>query len=838
MSNVNRKEIDSTAEPAMQRLRDWFAGRQWTPLAFQQQAWDAYLAGESGLIHAPTGIGKTYAAWGGPLLEALANPALPSQKRGRVSSAPLQVLWITPLRALAADIADALRAPAAELLPAWTVETRTGDTPASRKQLQNRILPTALVTTPESLSLLLSYPGARNRFASLQAVVVDEWHELMGSKRGVLVELALARLRTWVASLRTWGLSATMADLETAMQTLLGRRPAAGRLIRGELPKDVVIEAVIPGEIERFPWAGHLGLKLLPQVVDLIESAGSSLVFTNTRAQCEMWYRAIVDCRPEWSAAVGLHHGSLDRNERETVEMQLRKGMLKCVVCTSSLDLGVDFSPVERVLQIGSPKGVARLLQRAGRSGHRPGAASRIFCVPTHALELIEIAAVRHAIREGRIEPRRPVTLPLDLLVQHLVTVALCDGFEANALFDELKTTAAFADLTRREFDWAVDFVASGGPSLQAYREFARIVPENDRYVVADPNVARRHRLGIGTITSDAAITVKFVKGQRLGTVEERFVARLRKGDSFVFGGRVLEYVRMRDMTLFVRLGRRRKGAVPQWLGGRMPLSTQLAAAVRDRLESVRRGRGAADPELAAVAPLLELQQRWSAIPGRRELLVEALRTRDGRHLFLYPFEGRRVHEGLGALLAWRLSQIEVLSIAVSVNDYGLELLCDREIPLASVEDGSLFRTADLMADILASLNASEMARRQFREVARVAGLVFQGYPGRRKSGSQVQASSGLLYNVFQRYDPENLLLGQSVREVLENQLEFRRLEDCLQRMAQSRVCLEHPPHPTPLAFPLMVDRLRTRVSSEKLSERVQRMQVRLEKRAREEAPQ
>jgi len=831
-------KTDTAVDLPLQALQRWFAERGWQPLEFQKQAWQAYRSGESGLIHAPTGVGKTYAAWGGPVLEALDGPEPQLQKRGGKSGVPLQVLWITPLRALAADIAAALQAMAAGVGLDWTVETRTGDTPASRKQRQNRILPTALVTTPESLSLLLSYPDARKRFASLRAVVVDEWHELMGSKRGVLTELALARLRTGVKSLRTWGLSATMADLDAALQTLLGGRTDAGRLVRGNLPKDIAIEAVIPEEIERFPWAGHLGLKLLPEVVSRIEGVRSSLVFTNTRSQCEMWYQAIVSRRPQWSRQVGLHHGSLDRRERESVEDRLRQGRLKCVVCTSSLDLGVDFSPVELVLQIGSPKGVARLLQRAGRSGHRPGAPSRVICIPTNALELIEIAAARRAIRQGRIEPRRPVSLPLDVLVQHLVTVAMGDGFEPQALFEELTTTAAFADLTRRQFDWALDFVSSGGPSLRAYSEFARIVAQNGRYTVADRAVARRHRLSIGTITSDASIAVKFVNGKRLGTVEERFVSRLRKGDSFVFGGRLLEYVRMRDMTLFVRRGRGRTGSVPQWLGGRMPLSTQLAAAVRERLESIRRGGVVEDPELAAVAPLLELQSRWSAIPGSGELLVESLRTREGRHLFLYPFEGRRVHEGLGALLAWRLTESAALSIAIAVNDYGLELLCDREIPLASVENGSLFCARDLMADILESLNASEMARRRFREIARVAGLVFQGYPGSRKTGSQIQASSGLLYNVFRRYDPENLLLEQSMREVLENQLEFRRLKDCLQRIARGRIRLTRPPHPTPLAFPLMVDRLRTRVSSEKLSERVRRMQVRLEKRARKGATQ
>jgi ATP-dependent Lhr-like helicase len=823
-------------QAALKLVCQWFDARSMQPFDFQREAWDAYLAGQSGLIHAPTGIGKTYAAWFGPLIEWMAghhrNQPLDGfdNRRARDESPRIRVLWVTPLRALSADIHDALLRTVADLDLPWSVECRTGDTPASVRNRQKKRLPTSLITTPESLCLLLSYPGAREQFGCLQSVVVDEWHELMGSKRGVLMELAVARLRQWNHGLRTWGLSATLGNTATAMQVLLGSAHNRGLLIEGSLPKSIGIESIIPSQMDRFPWAGHLGLKLLPQVLAMIETASSVLLFTNTRSQTEIWFREILEARPDWKTEIALHHGSLDRAEREAVEQGLRQGRLKCVVCTSSLDLGVDFTPVDRVIQIGSPKGIARLIQRAGRSGHRPGEKSRVICAPTNALELIEVAAARRSVADGVIEPRHPVSRPLDVLAQHLVTVALGSGFRPDALFREIRHTYAFRQLSRQEFDWVLNFVSTGGPSLGAYSEYAKIAPQNGKFTVSNPKTAARHRMNIGTITADAAVLVKFVNGRRLGSVEERFVSKLKRGDCFVFAGRLLEFVRMKDMTLWVRKGTRRKeGSIPQWLGGRMPLSTELAAAVRDRLDDARGGIFES-PEMEAVRPLLEIQARWSMIPGSGDLLIEKLASRDGNHLFVFSFDGHLVNEGLGALLAYRLSKPAPLTISIAVNDYGLELLSDREIPTALFENGSIFNTHELLKDILESLNVSEMARRRFRGIARVAGLVFQGYPGRRKTWGQVQASSSLLYNVFRRYDPGNLLIEQSTREILERQLEFERLSQSLVRMAASRLHLIKTAQPTPLAFPILVNRLRTRISSEKLADRVRRMQLKLEK--------
>ncbi|HSF40206.1 MAG TPA: DEAD/DEAH box helicase, partial [Thermoanaerobaculia bacterium] len=379
------------AAPALSRLGRWFAGKGWAPFAFQREVWDAYRAGESGLIHAATGTGKTYAVWLAPLLEWMeSHPEETARPRRRAASPPLRVLWITPLRALAADTEASLRAPLVDLGLPWSLERRTGDTSASVRDRQRSRLPTALVTTPESVSLLLSRPDAKDLFSDLRLVVVDEWHELLGGKRGAQTELALARLRRFRPELRVWGLSATLGNPDVALAALLGPGQS-GRLVRGEAPKEIRIDSLLPGTIERFPWAGHLGLKLLPQAVAAIEEGKTALVFTNTRSQTEIWYQELLEARPDWAGEIALHHGSLDRKVRDWVEDGLREGRLRCVVCTSSLDLGVDFAPVDRVLQVGSPKGIARLVQRAGRSGHRPGLPSRVTCVPTNAFELVEV---------------------------------------------------------------------------------------------------------------------------------------------------------------------------------------------------------------------------------------------------------------------------------------------------------------------------------------------------------------------------------------------------------------------------------------------------------------
>ncbi|MEM6527652.1 MAG: ligase-associated DNA damage response DEXH box helicase, partial [Chloroflexota bacterium] len=817
----------------LQPLEAWFTRQGWTPFPFQHEVWRAYLDGESGLVHSPTGTGKTYSVFPGALVEWMEDnpPPYPTEVK-RAKTPPLHVLWITPMRALAGDTAKSLQTLVDAFGLPWSLETRTGDTSSTVRGRQSRKLPTVLVTTPESLSLLLSRKNARDLFKHLRLVVVDEWHELMASKRGVQTELGMARLRHWQPDLRIWGLSATLGNLDTALQTLLGAvnphtgEIPQGRLVKGDLSKKIVIDSVIPPVIERFPWAGHLGLKLLPQVIAAVDESKTSLVFTNTRSQTESWFQAILDERPDWAGIIALHHSSLSRDTRRFVEDSLRDGTMKCVVCTSSLDLGVDFPTVDRVMQVSSPKGIARLVQRAGRSGHQPYAVSRVTSVPTHALELVEVAAVRHAVQQGNIEARQPILNPLDVLIQHLVTVGLGGGFDGT-LYDEVRTTVAFSHLSHDEWQWALDFVMRGGDSLKAYEQYQRVQEQDGRYHVPDKRIATTHRMNIGTITGDASLKVKYLSGKEVGFIEESFISRLKPGDKFTLGGRVLKYLRMKDMEVVVRRDKGTKGVVPRWYGGRLPLSTELTDAVRYLLNHPDDSL-----EMKALAPLLALQRKWSRIPPMDGLLVECVKTRDGFHLFFYPFEGRAVHEGLAALVAYRLSQQKPITFTLASNDYSFELLSPDEVTLNEKMIREIFSPTNLLDDILAAMNASEMARRQFREVARVSGLANGRYPGGQKSSRQLQASSGLIYDVLENYDPENLLLEQARREVLERQLDQSRLTEALKRIAHGEVILTAPPRPTPFAFPLLVDRLRQTVSSETLEDRILKMVTRYEKAA------
>ena len=802
--------------PTTPDIEAWFAARGWQAFAFQREVWAAMAGGESGLLHATTGSGKTYAVWLGALLRARPGPGL-------------QVLWLTPMRALAADTTRALLGPLPELLPAWSVGQRTGDTPSAERARQDRRLPAALVTTPESLSLMLTRENAAAKLGTVHTVVVDEWHELIGSKRGVQVQLALARLRRWNPGLVVWGLSATLGNVDEALHTITGGAP--GRRVAGRVDKALVIDTLLPAEPGRFSWGGHLGAQMLQPVADEIERSGTTLVFTNTRSQAEIWYQLLLQVRPDWAGVVALHHGSLDREVREWVEAGLKSGRLKAVVATSSLDLGVDFLPVERVLQIGSAKGVARLLQRAGRSGHAPGRASRVTLVPTNTLELVEAAAARRAALAGRVESRSSPAQPLDVLVQHMVTVALGGdvdadrqprgGFDADELYAEVRGTVAYRELARTAFDWALAFCERGGESLTAYPEYHRIALVDGRWRVPDRGIARRHRLQVGTIVSDASMQVKWLSGGTLGSIEEGFIARLNKGDCFVFAGRVLEYVRTQDMAAYVRVATKRKGAVPAWAGGKMPLSSELADAVQGLLDAAADG-DFADPEMQAAQPMLQAQARLSQLPRRGRLLVERFSSREGQHLFIYPFAGRNVHIGLAQLLAWRLSRAQPNTCSLSVNDYGLEILAAR--PVALDDAAALFGTEGLLADVLASLNSGELAQRRFREIARVAGLVFGGYPGAPKSLRQLQASSSLFYEVFRKYDAGNRLLGQAQAEVLSQELELDRLAATLQRLAALPLQQVELKAPSPFALPLMVERLREQLSTEKLKDRLDRL--------------
>jgi len=816
---------------ARRQLDAWFAQRDWTPLRFQREVWRRALAGESGLLHTPTGSGKTLAVAGAPLLEALARAeARPTpQRRMRAAEAhPLRLLWITPLRALAADTTRALREPAQALGLDWRVGQRTGDASARERRLAREGGLDALVTTPESLALLLSYPDAAARLQALDMVVVDEWHELLGNKRGVLLQLNLARLRALRTGLRIWGLSATLGNLEQARRVLLPHQPDAA-LVGGARARTVSLHSLLPEARERFPWAGHLGLGQLPRVLQRLLAVRSSLLFTNTRAQAELWHQALAAVWPEDPGTLALHHGSLDPALRSAAEQGLREGTVRCVVATSSLDLGVDFPAVDQVLQLGSPKGVARLLQRAGRARHRPGEAGQVGCIPTHALELAEFAAARQALRAGRVEARTPPRRALDVLAQHCVSCALAGGFEPQALLAEVRDTHAYAGLDTASWQAVLDFIVQGGRALAHYPDFHKVVRGADgRYVVADRRVATRHRLSIGTITSDGSVAVRLLRGGRLGTVEEQFVSRLRRGDRFQFAGRLLELVRLEDMTAHVRLARGDgDGAVPTWRGGRMPLSSQLADEVEQLL-----GQPDGSPEMRALAPLLGLQARLSALPGNGRLLAEQVRLRGRLHLFIYPFGGRQVNEGLAALFALRWGRLHGNSFAFAANDYGLVLSPARAVPVDAALLQAMFAPANLAADLREALNLGELARRRFREIARVSGLLVPSLPGRQlRSLRQLQASSGLLFDVLSRHDPGHLLLAQAEREVLEGELELDRLEQVLVARGARELLLTTPPGLTPLAFPLWAEGQRGQLSTEDWRTRVRRAAEQLERR-------
>ena len=818
----------------------WLAARGWKPFAFQREVWRAMREGRSGLLHANTGTGKTLAAWLGAL-QALQIETPPERAGAKKPVAPpLSVLWLTPMRALAADTTRALREPMADLAPTWTVALRSGDTTPAERSAQDRRLPTVLVTTPESLTLQLARADASDTLSQVQMVIVDEWHELLGNKRGVQVQLALARLRQRCPDLICWALSATLGNLEEALQTLVGvRAPARGApapaLVRGDVAKTIVIDTLLPERAERFSWGGHMGLRMLPQVVQAIEESGTALVFTNTRSQAERWYQALLEARPDWAGVIALHHGSLAREVREWVELGLKGGTLRAVVCTSSLDLGVDFLPVDRALQIGSAKGIARLLQRAGRSGHAPGRPSRVTLVPTHSLELVEAAAARHAAQAGQVEQRHSPHQPLDVLVQHLVTIALGGGFRPDALYAEVRTTTAYRDLDETHWHWCLDFVRQGGPSLASYPDYQRVAPDDAGvWRVPDARLARRHRVNIGTIVSDASINVQYQQGGALGSVEESFIARMKPGDCFLFGGRLLELVRVHQMTAYVKKAAAGRAAVPRWNGGRMPLSNTLADAVLRELDAADHGVFDS-PEMRCVRPLLEVQRKWSALPTPLTLVAETWKSREGWHLFLYPFAGRQVHLGLASLLAWRAAQPDQATFSIAVNDYGMELLSAREIAWAERLPGLLVTPVEpdaLLAEVLASLNATELSRRRFREIARIAGLIFQSHPGERQSNRQLQASASLFFDVFRKYDPGNRLLAQAEAELLSRELDVAQLAAALDRMRGQQLAVIALERPSPLAFPLMVERFREKLSNESLSERIARMVADLEGRA------
>ncbi len=797
-------------------IANWMAEKGNTPFDFQLQTWESYANNYSGVVVAPTGFGKTFSVFLAVVIDYLNNPD--SHKKG------LKLLWISPLRSLAKDLAKAMTAAVEEIGLDWTIEVRNGDTSQKDRRRQERLMPDVLLTTPETVHILFSQKNNSKFFKHLKCVAVDEWHELLGSKRGVLTELAITRLLSLTKDLKIWGITATIGNLEEAQNVLIPYDGFKTKMIVAKEKKKIEIVTVLPDDIEVLPWAGHMGTKMVSKIIPIIYANQTTLIFTNTRNQSEMWYQMILNEAPDLAGQLAIHHGSIDFTLRNWIEDSISDGLLKAVVCTSSLDLGVDFKPVDCVIQIGSAKGIARFMQRAGRSGHSPYEVSKIYFIPTHSLELIEAAALKQAVKEKRIEAREPMVMTFDVMIQFMVSLAVGEGFDSKKLYEMILRTHAFQFMTKDDWHWAIQFITQGGNTLNAYEEFHKVIKDDDGlYKVKSRRISMLHRMNIGAIVSDAMLKVKFFSGGYVGMVEEYFISKMKIGDHFILAGRVLEIVNIKDMTVFVKRSKSKSARAPSWLGGRLPLSSYLSQYLRIKLAESLEPK-TSEKELKFLHPLISQQEKHSHIPRLDEFLVELIETKDGFHLFMYPFEGRLVHEVMAALIAFRLSQIKPLTFTIAMNDYGFELLCDQEIPIDESNVEQLLSKENLMDDVIGSINASEMASRKFRDIAVISGLVVQSQPGNRKNNKSLQSSSGLIFRVLEDYEPQNLLLRQAYTEVFNQQLEEVRLKAAFERISHSKIIIKHAKSFTPLSFPIKVDSLRQSLTSEDLDSRIKRI--------------
>jgi len=810
-------------EQLFNQANEWFQKQGWKPFPFQTQTWTAFLQGKNGLLNAPTGSGKTYALWLPIVLDYIKKN--PDYKTKHTPG--LKAIWITPLRALSVEIKQASEKVTDGLETKMTVGIRSGDTSASERAKQKGKMPDLLITTPESLQLLLASKGYEKVFKDCTAIVIDEWHELLGTKRGVQTELALSRLKTIAPNMRIWGISATIGNLKQAQEVLLGIDSETYRnsvLIKAEINKKIKVISIIPEKMETYPWRGHMGLHLIDEVAKIIKQSRTTLIFTNVRSACEIWFQRLLEKYPEFAGEMAMHHGSISRETRLWVEQAIRNEELKVVVCTSSLDLGVDFAPVETIIQVGGPKGVARFLQRAGRSGHQPGKESVIYFLATHAIELIEASALKKAAENAIVEDRVPYLNSWDVLVQYLNTLAVSDGFFPDVIYKEVKGTFCYQAMTIANWNWILNFISNGSQSLQAYDEYKKVEIEGDgRFKINSRMIAMHHRMQIGTIVGDAVLNVKFRSGGYIGTIEEWFISKLKPGDTFTFAGKKLELFHIRNMEVLVKKADPKKSSkLVSWMGGRMALSGQMSELLRQEL--YRANTSDLSPELTALQPLFERQRRESIVPRADEFLIETFKTREGFHAIFYPFEGRFVHEALASLLAYRISLLSPISFSLAYNDYGFELLSDQEINMQEVMDNNLFSSEYVHQDLQKSLNATEMARRKFRDIAVIAGLVFTGLPGKMIKTKHLQSGSQLLFEVFRDYEPDNLLFQQAYRETFEHQLEEGRLLLSLERIQKQITVWKSCTKPTPFSFPLITDRLREKLSSETLAERIKKM--------------
>jgi len=799
-----------------EHITAYFENKGFQPFPFQLEAWKRTVSGHHQLIQYPTGSGKTLAATGAMIDQLLAAP----------NSKGLRLLYVTPLRAMTKDLELALKDPLSSTN--ITVLARNGDTSAKDRASLFRKHPQILMTTPESLSVILSSPKSKELFAELELIVVDEWHDLMATKRGVQMSLCLQRLLKLSKKATITGISATLKDPHMALNVLLPNGET-GQLTQAHIDRVVALTICESTDDARLPWAGHLGLSLLKPVSQTLIKGQTTLLFTNTRNQAEQWFQALSIVRMDLSIA--LHHGSLASATRQDVETKLKTGEIDCVVATSALDLGVDFQAVERIIQIGSPRSVSRLIQRAGRASHRPGEGTDVLLVPTNRLHLNEYAALADALDTGSLEPIRPPEHCLDVLIQHLVTMALQGPWKPDDMFEEVTQAWAYRHMTRETFERLLTVLTKGSDSLKEYPEYRRLEEREDgRFILVSNQAARRHRMSIGTIVSHAHVRVKMRRGKSLGEVEESFAGRLQPGDVFRFSGKRLEVVRFSDGELIVKpAGSRKASEIPRWTGGRLPLSETLATrVVADFQRSNPLSQRIQNSQWLARAlkETAEIQARISQCPETEVTIAERFKTRDGHHLCIYPFAGWLVHQALGPLMASRIAKLTPATLTVTVNDYGIELLSPEAGPLdiCTEQWSSIVQPRELQHDLEKALNLSELVRRQFRATARISGLIFEGYPGRQKSLRMLQTSAGLLYDVLSQYDPNHVLLGQAKNDVLRDEFDIERLLEVLQSLEQQPVQVKEIAQPSPLALPLVIDRLSSRLSTETIAQRMERM--------------
>lgn len=795
---------------------DWFASRGWAPRAHQLELVQRGLAGRSTLLIAPTGAGKTLAGFLPSLIELA-----PLADQGPRRPHRLHTLYVSPLKALTTDVARNLGAPVREMKLDLRLEARTGDTPPHRRQRQRAYPPDILLTTPEQLCLLIASEHARVFFADLKAVVIDEIHALAPTKRGDLLALALARLARWAPQHRRVGLSATVADEADLARWLVGTAPSRGEGVIVKAPPGAQPIVDVLDSDARIPWAGHTARHVIPEVYEAIKRVKLALVFVNTRAQSELVFQELWRINED-ALPIALHHGSLDVQQRRKVEAAMARGDLRAVVCTSTLDLGIDWGDVDLVIQVGAPKGCARLVQRIGRANHRLDEPSRALLAPSNRFEVLECRAAQDAVAEGALDGAAPRVGALDCLAQHIMGCACGEPFDGDELYAEVISAAPYADLPRAQFDRAVDLVATGGYALRSYDRYRRIVqdPHTGRWRARNASVAQQHRMNVGAIIETDMLNVRLahraaarptaaktdaprplVPGRRLGQIEEWFIEGLTPGDTFIFAGQILRFIDLREEdVLTVPAPGAQEPSIPSYAGGKFPLSTFLAERVRQMLHDPKRQK-ALPPQ---VREWIKFQKKRSVVPAPEQMLIETFPRGPKNYLVCYPFEGRLAHQTLGMLITRRLERIGKHPLGFLASEYamavwGLE-------PMGDVDFARLF-DEDMMGDDLeAWLAESALMKRTFRNCAVIAGMIERRAPGEaKKTGRQVTFSADLIYDVLKQYEPDHVLVQAAFADAGEGYLDLKRLGALLKRV-KGRIVHKDLPHVSPFGAPVMLE--------------------------------